>query len=103
MRLGQITARPLVARPRISRHIFSKPFIEPAGYVRAIAAIKNEVGNLMAQGVAGELVGRIAEEKETPSRMNPAGPAFQFTDLLEFGPVLRSIKNVDVRFAIARR
>src|SRR5690242_13269156 len=59
------------------------------------------MGDLMREGVVRELVGWIAQQKQTSAGMNPTRPGLKDSGLLKFVPVFRSIKDVKVRFAIA--
>src|SRR5215813_7745472 len=56
--------------------------------------------DLVPEGVVRKLIGRIAQQKQTARRMNPARPLLQSSGLLEFLPVFRPIKNVKMRFAL---
>ena len=101
MWLGDIAARALITRPGVTRDKLGETFVEPAGDGGTVTAIEDEVGDLVAQGVAAKFIGRIAQEEEAALRLNATGPLLEVADLLEFHPVFRTIEEIYMTFAAA--
>src|SRR5690348_10591806 len=98
MRLSAITARAPETGMRSFRDVFGKAFIDPRRHAFRIKPVHDEVGDLVSEGVVGELEFRIAHDEETAAGMNPAGPFFKTAELLELRPIFRRFEDVDVRF-----
>ncbi len=61
------------------------------------------MGDLVSQRVATKFVRGIAQDKETPLRMNSARPLFQTSNRLKLLPIGWSLENINVRLRIAGR
>ena len=68
-----------------------------------VVPVDKKVRNLVAEAVPGEFVGWVALDEKAAIGVKPAGPLFEVTGLLEFGPVFRALEDVDVGFAVAGR
>ena len=59
-----------------------------------------QVHNLMPESVIATLVGRISHDEEAPLGMDPTSPRLQFAKVLEFLPVFRTLKDINVRLGL---
>src|SRR4029077_6088975 len=98
MRLGNVAARALITGMGGFRNVLRNPFIQPAGNPIGIESMKDEGHSLVTKDVPGKFLFRIAENEQAALGMNSTGPILQFAQTLKLLPILRALKNVNVRF-----
>src|SRR5205807_832165 len=103
MRPGVVIARAEVTGPRAFRDELGESLVQPARDPIRVKAMQNQMRDLVAKQVTAVSEAGIALDKKAALRMDPTGPRLQPSRALELLPVRARLKNVDVRFCIARR
>src|SRR5438445_7735481 len=88
---------------RIFRNRLGESFIEPAGDAVGVKAVQHQVNGLVPEKVIAEFVSWVALNEKAARRMNPTAPWLQLAEDLKLLPFFRALKNVNVRFGVARR
>ena len=101
VRPGKVTPRTLITGVRVLGDVLRQSFAQPARNTIRIESVHDEVNDFVSKSVVGEFVLWIALNEQASLRMNSTRPLFQIPERLELLPILRVLKNVDVRFGIA--
>lgn len=64
--------------------------------------MQEQMSDLVTDRIPGKLISWVAQQEKTSARSNATRPGFQVPRLLEFLPILRMIKEIDVRLMLGR-
>src|SRR4051812_17986532 len=102
MRSGIVVPRPQITGPRAFRDKLGKSFVKPARDSIRVIPMQNHVRDFVPEDVAARLKTRVALNEKAALRLNASRPGLELSGVLKLAPVFRLLKNVDVRFCVAR-